>query len=274
MNVQFEKKLVEEAVFSFFEREKREGRFESYLKFREKWNAVYAVSDEFDREKRFAQLAADSFQACGLDQKVFAMVDSFPHLRARAKTLLVRHAYRRTEEGADLFSKGGEFSVVIRVGLERFLDENKWEGWVRENLLRIEDVLDPAFGYQPADFSAAKMGPRAVVVEERYRLLWLENVRSRVKNPAAPRATHAQLLARARAVGLKEGESPGSRDCPLCRFPTRDWAENVPLAVVASMKTDFPHWKETAGVCRRCSEIYEAKVKGFYVPLPGATQPA
>lgn len=270
MILQFEKKLIEEAIFHHFDRETKAGRQALARQFRLAWNAVYEIQDEEEREKRFAEVAAEAFQEIGFEKKFFSLLEEFPFIRQKVAAVLVRLSYRKTEEGADLFMKNGEHSIVIRISFERFLDEPGRDIWLRENLLRVEDVLDPAFGYNSADFSAARLGPRAVVVEERYRLLWLENARARAKHPETPRFTHAEFLAKAQAAGPA---AKLRRDCPLCRFPTRDWSQNSDAAVLQEIKNDFPEWSQSSGICRRCYEIYEAKKKGFYVQLPGAAQP-
>jgi len=54
---------------------------------------------------------------------------------------------------------------------------------------------------------------------------------------------------------------PGSL-CPLCKFPTFNWCENLLTErekVLARIKTDFPSWNPDQGACERCVEVYSIK---------------
>jgi hypothetical protein len=51
---------------------------------------------------------------------------------------------------------------------------------------------------------------------------------------------------------------PGS-PCPLCRFPTHQWAEDLEEDVAAAIKQDFPQWQEEQSLCERCAELYRLR---------------
>ncbi|GBC85356.1 hypothetical protein HRbin11_01805 [bacterium HR11] len=45
--------------------------------------------------------------------------------------------------------------------------------------------------------------------------------------------------------------------CPLCRFPTHRWVDDLSPAVVARIRADFPDWDPARGLCERCAEAYD-----------------
>lgn len=57
------------------------------------------------------------------------------------------------------------------------------------------------------------------------------------------------------------------RPCPLCKFPTYKWAEDVQLQdekakkLQGAIKADFPKWTVEEGVCERCAELYKFNVE-------------
>lgn len=68
---------------------------------------------------------------------------------------------------------------------------------------------------------------------------------------------YAGIAAEARGAAM----SPGS-PCPLCGFPTHDWApspEGLPKVVLGGIQADFPAWSPSDGVCRQCVGAYESQ---------------
>ena len=92
----------------------------------------------------------------------------------------------------------------------------------------------------------------------------------------AERLTHAEILEMAKDPGkvLERGKAgwqsqrkqrraffPGSL-CPLCRFPTFHWADDLdklPKEAMESLKKDFPTWEPEEGACDRCIETYRVR---------------
>ena len=78
-----------------------------------------------------------------------------------------------------------------------------------------------------------------------------------------------------RAVELEEGEiaevptkhilMPGF-PCPLCRFPTYTWVEDleekVEGYVLDYMRENHPGWDVEYGACDRCVEVYKLRAAG------------
>lgn len=266
IHLEYEKKFVEEAVFLFLEEEYRLGKKERYLHFRSRWDMVYKYEE--GRENHFSEIAAEMFQSLKLDQRISSFLKELPLICQNVETFCVRSALHSKSEGADLYHKEGNYSVVLQVRVERFLHEREWPPFVMENLLRIHDVLDPAFGYTQSDFSQAKLGARHRIVENRYQFLWLQEIRKQVASKETKRRSHLELLEEARQWPSETAL------CPLCSFPTTEWAKSISLELAAQIEKDFPLWENGQGCCHQCQDIYLASEKTKHVLLPGAAQPA
>jgi len=60
---------------------------------------------------------------------------------------------------------------------------------------------------------------------------------------------------------LKEAHHAGTR-CPLCGFPTyafEQQPDRLPSELVARIRTDFPAWSPTLGLCQQCADLYRAR---------------
>lgn len=49
--------------------------------------------------------------------------------------------------------------------------------------------------------------------------------------------------------------------CPLCGFPTHEWAPAIDEPVAERITADFPHWERGHGACARCIEGYTVRVQ-------------
>ena len=72
-------------------------------------------------------------------------------------------------------------------------------------------------------------------------------------------ACHQRLLSLARRFtdGTSVHTGAAAR-CPLCRYPTSEWAvDGVLSAAGAAIRGDFPDWSPSDGSCTHCAEHYE-----------------
>ncbi|MFQ5742909.1 MAG: hypothetical protein ACE5HV_04890 [Acidobacteriota bacterium] len=78
----------------------------------------------------------------------------------------------------------------------------------------------------------------------------------------------AQLLESGSGLASDNPRNSGRR-CPLCRFPTTDWASADLLSNLAlAIRIDFPAWSTTAGCCCHCAERYELLSPATATPAP------
>jgi hypothetical protein len=47
--------------------------------------------------------------------------------------------------------------------------------------------------------------------------------------------------------------------CPLCKFPTYEWARDLEEDVAEAVRGDFPQWQSEQGICERCAELYRMR---------------
>ncbi len=64
-------------------------------------------------------------------------------------------------------------------------------------------------------------------------------------------------------------EAKTNTRCPLCRFPTTDWAAHDLVAeITPSIRRDFPGWLATEGCCGHCAERYLSLIDPALAPSP------
>jgi hypothetical protein len=95
--------------------------------------------------------------------------------------------------------------------------------------------------------------------------------------------THSELVEMAtdttrvmdRALEVEGSEVPDSQNkimlmpgfpCPLCRFPTYTWVENLDTSVekhvLDFIRENHPGWDTEFGACDRCVEVYKLRAEG------------
>jgi len=95
--------------------------------------------------------------------------------------------------------------------------------------------------------------------------------------------THSELVEMAtdttrvldRALEVEGSELPQTQNkvmlmpgfpCPLCRFPTYNWVENLDTAVeqhvLNFIRENHPGWDTEFGACDRCVEVYKLRAEG------------
>lgn len=256
-----------------------------------------------DREPAFTRLHREWFFRLGLDRPFRRALGELPALGEACARCLVSRALSRQDEIVDLLvapeeaARSGR-SVLVRVCTTTLEDAPRLLGWLRAELLKVADMLDPAFGYQPTLPGGGDPGHERLS-RERYRVIWDASVTGRLVRrgvatddavadarrafaaafpmlgPAVDETfqglvdgeirTHAEWAAFAVAPrGEHEAGSlvPGGR-CPLCHFSTyspEPEPRSLPHTVVKRIISDFPSWNPAAGLCRQCADLYRAEI--------------
>jgi hypothetical protein len=263
---------------------------------------LYRLPPE-DREPAFNRLHRDWFFRFGLDRPFRTALAELLALGEACARCVVGRALSRQDEIVDLLvapeenTRSGR-SVLVRVRATTLEDAPRLLGWLRAELLKVADMLDPAFGYQPT-LPSGRDPAHERVARERYRVIWDASVAGRLARrgvaagdavadarraftaafpmlgPAVDESfqrffdgeirTHAEWAAFAAApCGEEEGVSllPGGR-CTLCRFPTyspEPEPRSLPPSVITRIVSDFPNWRPAAGLCRQCADLYRAEL--------------
>ncbi|MCI0589675.1 MAG: hypothetical protein L0323_22900 [Planctomycetes bacterium] len=297
MRIDVDGTLLEAVVFAEVRAREAAGDGGCARRYHRDVEVSYARPPGDERESAARAVHARWFTRLGLDARLrTAAIEAGPAL-GRADRLLVHAVASAHEEGADLHGRPSpelgreELTVVVSIRPSRFVDGEALARFLRHELRFVADLLDPTFGRSIAPAPDAR-------TRDRYRLLWgisadgrsaragLAGLRSREawaeefdrafrSLPAearagafgrlfdGPRPSHAAFLSLAgRPVeamgGRSEGPTAGSR-CPICRFPTFEWAQptaSIPEPVVARIRAVFPEWTSERGACRECVDRY------------------
>lgn len=310
ISVGYDPRLVEEAVFLAVKDGPRAEEFH-----RER-APLYEIGDVERREEAFRSLHLRWFRQLALAEPLEKGLQENELLRAAARLCWVGYALRRDDEGAELFVKGaaegGRRQGTIRflVCPHSFLDREGFELFVRRELVHLEDMLDPNFGYRRELPVSGGDPARVKLFKERYRVLWDATVDGRlVRRGLAPASLrdrrlaeftrafptlgekapeafsrffdrephmHAELVAFALEPGAAGASRrlPGER-CPLCRFVSHAFEsepERLPGAALEEIQRDFPGWRPQEGLCLQCADLYRARSlsRRAAESLPGA----
>lgn len=272
-------------------------------RYRRERDRVYAIEDGERREAAFRELDARWFRKLGLAKPLVDVLLEFEAVVAGISRCIVLHAGRRRDEGVDLHDgRGSAPALAVKLTPSSLLDWDRALPFLRSELLHVEDMLDPSFGYE-RDPSLLDVDPTYdKLVRDRYRVLWNTSVngrlRARHRLPGeaealsrleflaafsmlgseaeerfqevfhGPRPSHGELLSFAVNVDGRAAER-----CSLCRFPTaRLQGQGGPLdaLVEEAIGRDFPDFRRSDGICTQCADLYEARVS---LEVPAARRP-
>lgn len=304
-SVHLDRGLVEQAVRLAIERVSPQER----RRFHREREPIYEL-DPARREASFQDLHARWLDRLALADPLLALLAEQPSIERSTAACLVGPAARRKDEHADLrdpralaagaegaaASAGRRFErpvLVIRLRAPTLADAGSLERLLRRELCYVADMLDPAFGYDPALAVRETSGPLASLLRERHELLWRVAVDGRLdargllgEAEAAwlrarfgavfamlpesgeatfralfegPRPSHRELMRLARSPS---GESRGPSECPLCRMPApsdRLQRQTLSARATVALRRDFAGWREEEGLCSHCADLYELR---------------
>jgi hypothetical protein len=304
MHLRYDDDFVEAVVFIAASGKRPNVPSLQIRRFHRERERCYDILDPDDRNAAFFKLHLDWFREWGLEKLLLGFVKEYPLLPTALRTLAFRKVRMEKDEGAELYvSEENGRSAVVAMRSERFERDDALASLLRHEFMHLSDMVDPAFGYSPALNLPALNPTQQRITRERYRLFWDITIdgrlfhagRSACKrehhevifhrafsfwpetrrmqvfemhwNDAAPH--HDNLLALAadpRDLSHAHAPLPGSL-CPLCQFPSFDWADVSALTpeTLTKLRGQFAQWIPEQGVCGRCVEIYELAGK-FELP--------
>lgn len=283
MRLFFDPQLIREAVLAAVQ-----GQSEAAQEYRERAEATYSLPVS-QREDAFRHVHGELFQRWGLGRIPHQIAAEFSHLEPPVTSLYLSAAANPVEEEALLSREGDKVGIKLTAG--RFLEPLHMEGVLRHQLTHINDAVRYGFAAP-----SGRQGEAAI--RERYLVLWDSYIDGRLASQGrrggeprevrlaqfrsafphlppeavpgcfegvwgAGRLEHRDLLswaaepARLAAASPQPGPAPGAR-CPLCSFPTHEWAQ-PDLRLVDMVRADFPLWRPEQGLCGRCAEMYQVR---------------
>jgi hypothetical protein len=107
-----------------------------------------------DRERRFERVHGALFRRLGLSEGVLALLRAHPGLGRADGPLRIGRAQGRGREGADLLRAPAPEGGVLRTAAaavlpETLADAGALAARLHRDLRKVEDLLDPAFGWEP-----------------------------------------------------------------------------------------------------------------------------
>lgn len=134
---------------------------------------LYEIADPEAREAAFTAFHARWFERLGLCRPFLDALAERAWIGARCGRWLVIRARAERDEAADLLATAGAPpTLVVRVTAETVAAPERLRQRLRRELLHVEDMLDPAFGYQPALPDDVAGTPEEWRIREGYRVLW------------------------------------------------------------------------------------------------------
>ena len=111
--------------------------------------------------------------------------------------LAFRKSSRWPDQGAELYvNERGAKTGVVALGGAQLLQETSLTAFLRHELMHLQDMVDPRFGYVPELPSVRGQAGRQRLALERYRLLWDVTIDARLAGAGkATVTTEAQRLA-------------------------------------------------------------------------------
>jgi hypothetical protein len=164
---EFDPRLVEAAVLGAMRGRALERDFHAER------DALYEIGEPEPRECAFEALHARWFERLALDRAFTEALAEHPELAARCRRCLIASARDRRDEVADLLvTPDDRPTLVVLVTPETVAVPERLRVLLRRELLRVADMLDPRFGYEPAPPAGVAGGPREWAVRDGYRVLW------------------------------------------------------------------------------------------------------
>ncbi len=174
--------------------------------YQREFTACYDEPDPDRRENGFRAVHERWFEKLGFRGRLLELLGEFKFVQSQVKRLVVADVIGARRQGIELFGAPGRYSVVISLCPSFFLNAGDMSVWARHELQHIDDMLDPAFGF---DKSLAPGGPTDAarnLHRDRYALLWAISIDARAsrRGLAAESVKAKRRLEFVRAFGFDD----------------------------------------------------------------------
>jgi hypothetical protein len=264
LECRFDPGFIEEAVFLQMTHPGDNAGRQLTATFHQEREALYAEVEAAHREQVFEQLASRYFRLLGLETCVTERFEELPLVSAHIELAVIRRVWSRKDEQVELYAglsaapgaclpslgerqaaqAGGtrastqapvswEASRTVFLGLlpARVLERERFIAYLRHELMHIEDMLDPAFSYDPHPTLGGDGDIENNLIRERFRVLWDAWVHGRIQRQGWPTALPDEVRCRdvKRAFPFLV---PDDRDALYVTACARErWTQQAMLAV-------------------------------------------
>lgn len=225
----------------------------------EKVDEAFVVDSEVEEE-------ADLFQDGGRLRVVMKIrAESFfddPHLRG-----LLQHELTHLADMLDAefrYDRTPLASSPIEDTIFRERYRVLWDVTIDSRLIKSGQPTVATKALRQREFQALyqKFGQREC--EAVFEHLWS---RERIAHPELREyAKDPRALLRAAGIEARESAMLPGLLCPICGFPTYQWATNpdqIEGDVVEHIRQDVPDWRPEQGICERCLEAWTLRAQGL-----------
>jgi hypothetical protein len=297
--IEFDPSFVEEAVFLAVKYNEKEGNESIIRNFHNEREKIYQRLTDEDRNASFQQLYNEYFNKLEIKDIFEKIVRDFPLLHQPNISLFIKKVWSKKEEDTELYVDGDLKTVYIALMANRILQPLCIQAVLRHDLLRISDMLDPRFQYNPFIHLDGKHELENNLIKDRFRILWDMSIDARLREKGYPTIKsreeqkkvfektffflnenerkfiyfklvgcdslmHIDLLNWAQDARSVKTLGEGGVRCPLCDFtcydPIKNWSQEA-LVVANEVKKDHPQWSLELGLCPQCYDFYSCKVK-------------
>lgn len=224
--IRFDDRLVEAAVDLQVFRSMRAGDRSWYESYHRLADELYNLPPGPERAESFLHIYRYLFARLRTKERIENALSALPLLQSSISTVQVR---KGDDDAADLLEKGG---LLLQLRPETLLDDARLSLLLDSELLHVQDLVDPRFGFEKGSLERFPPGRREVV-QRRYRLFWNLSVEARLSR-AGRRTLVPTEQRREEFDRLYPSLSPAVRDRIFEAIRTNDSPTHGRLLALAS----------------------------------------
>lgn len=171
MNVIVQPELMERVVF---EAARREPALQH--EYERQFARCYESGGPDARDAAFRALHERWFGELGLRRFLFEIMDEFPHVYESVGRVVFALAPAPKAQSVDLYGAPGRFTVAVAMAVKMILDAEVARYWLRHELMHVDDMLNPEFGYDKAALPGGPTAAARNLARDRFAVLWAMSV--------------------------------------------------------------------------------------------------
>ena len=181
MQLQYDEDFVEAAVFVCTSGNGKTIAPLQIARFHREREKLYSILDPDERNTAFFKLHLDWFREWGLEELLTSVLQEFPLLPGASRPWSsARRAGKRMTAPNFTSTSRRERTGVVSMRAERLEDQRRVAVYLRHELLHLQDMVDPAFGYVPELAVSQASVSQQRLARERYTILWDTSIDGRL----------------------------------------------------------------------------------------------
>lgn len=296
--IKFDPSFVEEAVFL---RMAGKGKDDPVVKrFHQEREGIYQGNQGEGQNRDFPGLYNDYFDHLGLKALFEDIAGEYTLLQRPDLSIFIKRIWSKKQEDVELYIQDGLKTIYIALMAGRVLELDFLRSFLRHELWRVSDMLDPVFQYSPDISLNGKNELEDNLIRDRFRALWDMYITARISRKGyVPFKSTDEQRQEFRKIFFFLGESEqqaiisklsergdlkhvdllgwaqdersikllgeGGLRCPLCSFscyePVRDNWPSESSFVLKEIEREHPGWNLSQGICPQCFDLYHGRIE-------------